>query len=201
MSVTREERARLLRLIAGIYSDGYAEGMGRAATEYDLQGLIPAAGQKMPRQLEERLSLVEAAVDKYLVALERKGNELAHQGLTGEVLYAEVLRYAQDLAQSRGQMIAELEFAQARMDGAKNIVDESGMPHEWRFPHFELASPGHEECEICEAIREGSPYTTEEAEMDGFPSVPHANCDHGWVLVPKGEPTRTEAFPPLAIEA
>ena len=82
--------------------------------------------------------------------------------------------------------------------GRGALVGESGEKYEWRFPHFELGSPGHIECPICKPIREGSPYTVEMAEALGFPGVPHPNCDHGWVLVPLGADARTEEFPPVA---
>src|SRR6185295_4517482 len=32
-------------------------------------------------------------------------------------------------------------------------------------------------------------------EAFGLPGVPHPNCDHGWVLVPKGEQAKAEQFP------
>ena len=73
-------------------------------------------------------------------------------------------------------------------------MDAGGIAHTWRFPHFDLGGE-HEECAICTAIRERAPYTTEEAEAEGFPSYPHPNCDHGWVLVPQGELSKPEAFP------
>lgn len=197
MALTPSERERLRRTVANIYSEGYTEGMTQAAEEYDLGRHIPNAGARMEKPLKQRLTLVDAAVDSYIKLVEKKQKALAASSLTPDQQWAELSAYAQRLADSKSEIIAEMEFAEARLDGAGNLMDESGVEYEWRFPHFELGRPGHEECPICAAIRDDGPYTQEEAEAQGMPSFPHLNCDHSWVLTPKGEITRTEEFPPL----
>jgi hypothetical protein len=196
--ITPQERDRLVTLVSSIYAEGYTEGMMQAAAEYDIRGLIPEAAVRMKGTLKTRIDLVTAAVDKYIDLIERRARDLRAAGLSGDMLFAEVSSYAQHLADSKSEIISEMEFAEARLDGAGHLVDESGMAYEWRFPHFDIGRPGHEECPICEAIRDGAPYTQEEAEAEGFPSFPHPGCDHGWVMAPLGEPSRTEAFPPRA---
>jgi hypothetical protein len=194
--IDKEQRERLHRLVASIYVDGFSEGMSQLANEYGLHGLIPDAGATMPSQLKERISLVDKAVDSYVTILEHKVEALRASGLTGQQLYAGALHEAEHLAQSKAEVIVSVEHASARLDGAGAVLDESGMPHEWRFPHFDLGSD-HDECPICEEIRQGAPYTQAQAEERGFPDYPHPHCDHGWVLVPKGEPTKTEEYPPV----
>lgn len=195
MALRPEDEKRIKRLVGSIYADGFSSGVEQAATRFELEGAIPDAGASMPKSLKVRLDLVDQAVQSYVERLEAKAAEFRAQGVTGPQLAAEVHRYATELARDKGQLISEMEFAQARMDGAGAIVNESGEEFEWRFPHFDLATPGHEECPICQAIRDGGPYSSDEAEAEGFPTVPHPNCDHGWVLVPKGELTRTEEHP------
>jgi hypothetical protein len=194
----REERKRakqrVVDLIALIYADGYAEGLAQVARQYEIQRLVPIAGVKMPSALEVRIDLGKQLVDRYVGLVESRAAASRVKGLSPEEVYADLLEYARRLADNKAELIAQTEFAQARYDAAGHLMDETGVAYEWRFPHFELGTPGHEECPICEAIREGSPYTSDQAENEGYPSVPHPNCDHGWVLVPKGDIARSEEF-------
>lgn len=189
-----EERRRIRELVAVIFAQGYFEGMDQVSMRYELDRLIPNAGASMPEKLKIRLQLVEEAVDMYLKLVRKKAVELRGRGMMGNELYAEVAGYARRLATDRSEVISEMEYATGRVQGAGAMLDESGMEYEWRFPHFDLGT-NHEECPICEAIRERAPYTTEEAQEEGFPSYPHPGCDHGWVVEPVGEPTRTEEHP------
>jgi hypothetical protein len=185
---------QLLRRTAGVYAEGYSDGASRTANEYGHQDLIPKTTDRAAQSLEIRLNLVEQAARSYVDMVGRKAVALAEQGLEGPQLEAEMMDYARRLADNRGEIVAEMEYAQAKLDGAGHILDEAGMTYEWRFAHFDLGG-AHEECVICEAIREGSPYNQEEAEAEGFPAYPHPGCDHGWVVVPEGEETQTEQFP------
>lgn len=189
------ERKRIRSAAASIYADGFASGMEQAASSYQVPDAVPRAGIAMPSKLEVRLDLVDDAVDSYVKMVSRKADSLRAAGVTGQQLEVELTTYARNLADNRGEIIAEMEHAQAKLDGAGRVLDEAGIAHEWRFPHFDLGRP-HEECVICEAIRERAPYTQSEAEAEGFPSHPHPGCDHGWVIVPVGEDTLTEQFPP-----
>lgn len=193
--MTQEERTRILEAVANIYAAGYAEGIDLVAGEYQLHDLIPDASLKMPKALEIRLDMVDKSMDRYVEAIERKVTELRRTEIPEEQVVAEAVNYARSLTQRHAETIAQVEYSKGRMDGAKSIMDESGEEYEFRFPHFDLMTPGHEVCPICEVIAENSPYTPEEAESHGYPDIPHPNCDHGWVLVPKGEMTRTEEFP------
>lgn len=192
-----KERARLLGVVTAIYADGFADGMSQVAYTYQLSDAVPPAGTAMARTLKPRLGLVEDAVESYVEMVRNKGADLVARGIEGPRLEAELTAYARNLADRRGEIIAEMEHAQAKLDGAGRVLDEAGVPYEWRFPHFDLG-PKHVECLICKAIREGAPYTQEEAEENGFPSHPHPGCDHGWVIVPVGEDTLTEQFPPAS---
>lgn len=194
MPLTPEEEKRILDLATLIYVAGYTDGMVLVADEYGLRSAIPGAGARMEGPLEIRMDLVSQAIDGYVKLIEKKAAELAAKGLSGEILMHEVTSYARQLADNKAQVIAQMEFAQAKLDGAGNVLDESGLKYQWRFPHFNTGRPGHEVCDICEAIAAGSPYTAEEAEEEGFPEVAHPNCDHGWVVVPLGERTLTEQF-------
>lgn len=189
------EAARIRNVISSLYADGFADGASTVATAYGLEHVIPRAGVTMPEGLSVRLDLVDDAVNTYRKLVGKKGEELAAKGLDAVQLEAELVAYANKLAEDRSVIIAEMEHAQAKLDGAGNVMDEAGVAYEWRFPHFDLGKP-HEECPICEAIREKAPYTQAEAEENGFPSHPHPGCDHGWVIVPVGEDTLTEKFPP-----
>lgn len=189
------ERRRILGIVASIYADGFAEGAAQTAYAYQVPDAIPGAGITMPEKLEVRLDIVRDALDSYRRMVGAKAAKLREQGLEGDRLSVALTDYARSIADNRGDIIAEMEHAQAKLDGAGNVLDEAGIAHEWRFPHFDLGTP-HQECQICEAIRENAPYTQEEAEENGFPSHPHPGCDHGWVIVPVGEDTLTEQFPP-----
>ena len=193
----REERQRILNLVAAMYAEGFADGIERVVSRWPdrmAQHAIPAT-DRLGGKVSVRLDLVGKAVDSYLKAVEEHAVALRAAGVEGTQLLEAVTGYADRLANDKAALIAKTEWATARMDGAGTIVDESGEEFEWRFPHFETASPEHEECLVCEAIRQGSPYSTAAAEAEGYPNLPHPNCDHGWVLVPKGEATRTEQFP------
>lgn len=197
MALKPSERQRIRTLTSAIYADGYGDGMGQLASKLDLNQHVPNAALRMEPRLKVRMDFVDQAVDSYIEAVERKSVELRAEGLRGDQLMHEVRSFAERLATDKAQLVAQIEHASGRFNGAGDLVSESGEEFEWRFPHFELGSADHEECPVCEAIREGSPYSTEEAEEEGFPDVPHPNCDHGWVIVPKGAETRTEAFPPM----
>jgi hypothetical protein len=149
----------------------------------------------MPEKLEIRLDLVDQAIASYRKMIGAKALKLRESGLSDQQIDVELNDYARSIADSRGEIIAEMEHAQAKLDGAGRVLDEAGVTYEWRFPHFDLGA-SHIECAICAAIREKAPYTQAEAEANGFPSHPHPNCDHGWVIVPVGEDTLTEQFPP-----
>jgi hypothetical protein len=195
MALKPEERGRIHDVVTAIYADGYAAAVSRVADEYELFEFVRGATERIGGAVSARLDLVDKAVESYIDLLEKKAREIRATGARPERVFAEVEQYARYLAEDKGQLVAEMEWAKGSLDGAGNIVDESGEAFEWRFPHFETAAPDHEECEICEAIREGSPYSTAEAEANDYPDLPHPNCDHGWVLVPKGEESRTEEFP------
>lgn len=193
--MTQEERSRILEAVANIYAEGYLEGIDLVSSEYELQHLVEAAAIRMSAALEIRLELVEQSMARYVEAIERKAAELRRVEMPEEQVLAETLVYAQRLTQRHADVITQTEFSKGRMDGAKSIMDETGEDYEFRFPHFDIMTPGHEVCPICEGIASGSPYTPEQAETLGYPDVPHPNCDHGWVIVPKGEMTRTEEHP------
>lgn len=193
--MTEEERARILEAVGNIYAAGYAEGTQLVADEYALHDLVVDASMKMPKAMEIRLDMVEQSMARYVESIQRKLTELRRKDLPEEQVSAELTSYARNLTSVHADVIAQTEYAKGRMDGAKAIMDESGEEYEFRFPHFDLMTPGHEVCAICEAIAENSPYSSEEAEAAGYPDIPHPNCDHGWVLVPKGEMSRTEEFP------
>jgi hypothetical protein len=176
MSLTPEERERIRETVGRVYADGFAEGMGQVAQRYDLGDAVPPAATTISRPLEQRMDVVTASVNRYLDMIDKKAEQLRAAGVTGDALAAQVSDYARNLAESKSSLIAETEHAQARLDGAGAILDEADLPHKWRFPHFDLGSD-HEECPVCVAIREGAPYSTDEAEREGFPSYPHPGCD------------------------
>lgn len=191
----RLERERILRLVGSIYAEGFSSGAAQTAYAYQLPDVLPAVGISMPEKLGIRLDLVDDAIASYRKMIGAKAAKLREEGLEGDRLEAELTAYASKIADNRGEIIAEMEHAQAKLDGAGRVLDEAGVTYEWRFPHFDLGPP-HVECVICAAIREKAPYTQSEAEANGFPSHPHPKCDHGWVIVPVGEDTLTEQFPP-----
>lgn len=78
-----------------------------------------------------------------------------------------------------------------RLDGANAIAKEGAGEYQWTFPHQMDGGHGAIECPICEGIRMGSPYTKSEAEGQGFPALPHPNCDHAWIM---------ESAEPIAVE-
>lgn len=191
----RLERERILGIVSSIYAEGYSSGVADAAITYHLQDHIPAVGIAMEDKLGIRLDLVDDAMNSYRKMVAVQAAKLREKGMEEQQLEVELTAYARNLADNRGEIIAEMEHAQAKLDGAGRVMDEAGVAFEWRFPHFDLGTP-HMECAICEAIREGAPYTQKEADEEGFPSHPHPGCDHGWVIVPVGEDTLTEQFPP-----
>lgn len=195
----REERKRAKQrvtdLIVLIYADGYADGLSQVARQYEIERLIPVAGQRMESTLDLRIDLGRKLVDRYIGLIETRAAASRAKGLGPEELYADLLEYSRRLADNKAELIAQTEFAQARYDAAGHLMDETGAKYQWRFPHLELATPGHERCPICEAIAEGAPYTSDQAEAEGYPSVPHPGCDCGWVLIPLGDVARAEAFP------
>lgn len=195
MALSKEERNRILENVAIIYAAGYAEGMDLVATEYGMWRLLPRASLEMQSKLELRLNMVEESMDRYVDAIERKASELRAKDMPKEQVLAELTGYARTLTARHADTMAQVEYAKGRMDGAKSIMDESGTEYEFDFPHFDLATPGHDECPVCEAIAAGAPYTPEQAEALGYPDVPHPGCDHGFVIVPKGEISRTNEFP------
>lgn len=195
MPLSKDERARILGVVADIYASGYSEGIDLVVSQYDVRGLIPKAALRMPDALNVRLNLVEESMGTYLDSIERHAVQMKAKGLRGDQLLHEVTSYTQSLTSRHAEIISQTEYAKGRMDGAKAIMDETGAEYEFRFPHFDIMTPGHEVCPICEGIALASPFTPEEAEAEGYPDVPHPNCDHGWVIVPKGEITRTEDFP------
>jgi hypothetical protein len=197
MPATDKEKRRVRDLVSAMYSDGYSDGLARVASRWpdEMAPHVPEAARRMGGKVSVRLDLVDKAIDSYIESVERKAVGLRAAGISGTRLFEEVTRYAEHLATNKGELIAQMEWAKGRLDGAGTLVDESGEKFEWRFPHFETADPEHEECAICEAIRERAPYSTEDAEGEGYPDLPHPNCDHGWVLVPKEELTRTEEHP------
>lgn len=196
MPLSDAERDRILEIVANIYASGYTEGIDLVVSEYDVRHLIPKAAVRMPKALEMRLNLVEESIGKYLDAIERHAVELQTKGgLTGDQLMHQVTEYTKGLTARHSEIVTQTEYAKGRMDGATAVMDETGVEYEFRFPHFDIMTPGHEVCAICEAIAIASPYTPDEAEAQGYPDVPHPNCDHGWVIVPKGEITRTEEHP------
>ena len=196
MAIRAEDRRRVLDIVSRIYSGGYSDAMASAAREYGIESSIERAALRMESDLSVRLDLVDDAVDTYARMIREKAKRLADEGIVGDRLWAEMSDYARNLADNRSEIVAQMEHAQGGLDGAGNIVDEAGMKYKWRFPHFELGRKGHVECQVCEGIRGGSPYTIEEAEENGFPLFPHPACDHGWVIVPEGGQARTEEFPP-----
>lgn len=189
-----ELRQKVIDTVAGIYASGFAEGVAQVATQYNLHDYVETAANGMKPSLRVRVDLVENAVDTYLKMVRTKATSLADAGLKGDELWVKLNDYAGKLADSKAEIINEMEFAQAKLDGAGKVMDEAGESYEWRFNHFDLGT-AHEECPICEAIREKSPYSQEAAEAEGFPQYPHPNCDHGWVLVPEGETSETEKLP------
>lgn len=190
-----EERKRILGIVSSIYAEGYADGVSQAAVTYHLQDHVPGAGLAMGDKLGIRLDLVDDALNSYRRMVGVKAEKLREAGLDPMQVQVALTDYARNLADSRGDIIAEMEHAQAKLDGAGKVMDEAGVKYLWRFPHFDLGTP-HMECPICEEIRRGAPYTQGQAEDEGFPSHPHPGCDHGWVIVPVGEDTLTEQFPP-----
>jgi hypothetical protein len=197
MAATEKEKRRVRELVAAMYAEGFTDGLDRVVSRWPeaMAPHVPAASRSLGGKVSARLDLVDKAVDSYLEAIERKAVVLRAAGVEGARLFEEVTRFAEHLATNKGELIAQMEWAKGRLDGAGTLVDESGEEFEWRFPHFETADPDHEECPICQAIRERSPYSTAEAEDEGYPDLPHPHCDHGWVLVPKSDLSRTEAYP------
>lgn len=194
-----EERRkdRFMAVIAWLYSDGYAEGSSRVAAEYGFDPKVVAgAAEVMEDRLRVRIRILEESLKTYSTKIEERAAELRADGATAAELEIKLNAFADDLANKKAPKIAEIEHGTGRIHGAAETMNESGEEFEWRFPHFDLGRD-HDECPVCEAIREGAPYTAEEAEAEGFPDLPHPNCDHGWVIVPKGQETQTEQFPQL----
>lgn len=185
-----------IRLIAGsMYMDNFASGAQQAANKYDAEQATKRIAAQAENLLMGRLALVDRAVGTYREMIRNKIKQLQKRGLRGAQLRAAIYEYARKLADMKSVIIAEMESAQGRLDGAGRIMDETGTAHEWRFAHFDLG-PSHTECQLCKNIKAGNPYSQREAEAAGFPSYPHPGCDHGWVLVPQEEITYTEANPP-----
>jgi len=191
------ERKEIQFLIANIVAIGYADGMDEVAREYDLRHLVPAAGERMPAFLKERLKIIDESLKAYREQIGAKVTELRGAGLTPVQVHAEIQTQAQRLADRKADIIAETEYATAKLRGAKEVLGDSEMEFEWRFVHMFLGAPGHEECEACAEIADGSPYTSEEAIEQGFPDLVHLNCDHSWLCVPTSNISRTEEFPPI----
>lgn len=187
MGLTGEESARLQRIVASIYGEGYSQGMIEAADAWGLRDLVPDASLRMEGSLKQRLDLVDSAVDGYFDLIERKVKDFREQGLSSDRLLGALADYAGKLADVKADLIANLEFAEARFDGAGHILDESGRAYEWHFMHLELNPNEEGECPVCEEIREEGPYTADQARELDYPSVPHPRCDHSWVAVPVGE--------------
>lgn len=195
MPLSEEERDRILDIVSNIYASGYAEGIDQVVAQYDVRHLIPKAAINLKTDLQVRLNLVDESMGKYLDSIEQRTIALRAKGITGDQLLHQVTEYTKGLTARHAEIITQTEFAKGRMDGATRIMDETGVEYEFRFPHFDIMTPGHEVCPICEAIAISSPFTPEEAEAQGYPDVPHPNCDHGWVIVPNGEISRTEDHP------
>jgi hypothetical protein len=198
--LTNEERLsreKILTVVSVLYGEGYIDGMERVIAQYDLHEFGPAAGEQMSRALDRRLELVDKAVENAKGQLDRRIAELVDKGLPQNIIMTEAVRAADEIAETKAELIREMEFGTARLEGAKAVVDESGRDYLLRFPHFDLNAGEKEECPICTAIRQGAPYTPAQAEALGYPSLPHPGCDHGWVIVlGEKELTRTEAHPP-----
>jgi hypothetical protein len=195
--VKDEEKDDLKLLVAAIYSDGYADSLAQLSRDLDLDDMLPDAGAAMPKALDHRMSIIDESILAYAGMIQMKAQTMREAGASVEQIHAEVHHYAQQLADRKADLITRTEYATGRNDGAKAILERSDLDYEWRFPHMELGRPGHEECDICAGIRDGAPYTKEQAESAGFPDLPHLQCDHSWTIVPKGRITRTEEFPPI----
>lgn len=193
----RKKRDRFLAVVGWIYTDGYAEGSSRVAAAYGFEPKVVAgAAAIMDDRLAVRIRQIEDSLASYADKIEARAADLRSAGATDAELEIKLSAYADELATKKAQQIAEIEHGTGRIDGSSETMKESGEEFEWRFPHFDLGAD-HDECPICEAIREGAPYTAEEAEEEGFPALPHPHCDHGWVIVPKGQETQTEQFPQI----
>jgi hypothetical protein len=193
----KRRKEKFLSVIAWLYADGYAEGSSRVASSYGFEPkVVAAAADSMEDRLRLRITQITESLTVYTDKLEAKAAELRAAGEEGAALEIKLSSFADDLANKKSQQIAEIEHGTGRIHGAAETMNESGLDFEWRFPHFDLGRD-HDECPVCEAIREGAPYTAEEAEAEGFPDLPHPHCDHGWVIVPKGQETQTEQFPQL----
>jgi hypothetical protein len=181
--MTEDERKRRLRaLLFMLYMENFTDGMMEVSNEYGLSSAIAEASKRAEAMLRDRLSLVDKAVKGYYEILERKAQELRAEGKSGPEIRASLEAEAIRLSDMKGQLIAEIETAKAKMDGAAALAEASGIPFKWMFPR--IVPTDVEECPVCEEIRLGSPYTTEEARAEGFPDLPHPYCTHSWILVP-----------------
>ena len=192
-----DEKKDLKALVATIYADGYADSIAQLARDFDLEEHIQSAGEAMPAAVGHRMDIIDKSLLLYVGMIRERASALRELGRTAEEIHADVHAFAQRLADERADLITRTEYATGRNEGAKAILEPSGLEYEWRFPHMELGRPGHEECDICAEIRDGAPYSRDQAEEMGFPDLPHLQCDHAWVIVPKGQRARTEEFPSL----
>ena len=194
--MTDDEKRHISVLIGGLYADGYADGMAATAGALDLEGAIEDAGTLFPKALKHRMGIIEQSLDSYAGLIRAKILTLREEKLTPDQIKVKLYDYARTLADQKADLITRTEYATGQNEGAKAVLEESDWDYEVRFPHMELGRPGHEECDICAEIREGAPYTREQAEELGYPDLPHLNCDHAFIVVPKGQISRTEAHPP-----
>lgn len=188
----RQRVEDVLDSVAVIFAFGFSDGMAQTSEGFGLESLIPKASEKLDAALRVRMTQVKESLTLYREKIVAKTREYVEMGLSGPVLEGHVSEYAHDLANEKSDLIAQTEATSGRYAGGKALIEESDDDFQWRFPHFDIQ--GDVECEVCEEIRLGSPYSTEEAEEAGYPMMPHPNCDHGWLVVQVGEKSLTETF-------
>ena len=192
-----DDKRHITVLIGGLYADGYADGMASIAGSLDIEGAaVEQAGTLFPEAFSGRRKLIADALSSYAGLIREKAKALKEERLSNNEIKTRLYDYAHTLADQKASLITHTEYATGQNQGAKAVLDAADWDYEIQFPHMELGRPGHEECDVCVEIREGAPYTREQAEEFGYPDLPHLNCDHAFIVVPKGQISRTEEFPP-----
>lgn len=184
-----QREARLFdEIFERIIRESYVEGARIVAEPLDLGRYLPHLDTRLGTHLGERASLGRNAVERYIKMVRDFAGALAEQRIEEHAWRLAVDAYARELAEQRAELIVNVELGTARFQGAKDLLAEAGVRAEtWDFHHLLTGEEGHDRCPICEEIEAAGPYDQEAAESEGFPDLPHADCDCAWVLRVEGE--------------
>lgn len=171
---------KIKAILAALVTVGYIDGASRIANGVGKPQIIAQMDARMLAFLKDRIDLVEASIEGFMERLEEFIDKLEALELSIDEYEAKLTEYMNGSVETTSDIIATAEYASSRFNGAGDAAKELDLQGLWYFPHLEAVD---DECPICIPIREGAPYTMEEAENLGYPELPHVNCHHAFIFV------------------